>query len=130
MNQKAMAEAVALARRIKRVIWPRYGEALFWSGRKEVLGLKSLVTVRPDAQKYAKTHNLKISSQSFLDAGIWIPHRTRNPLSNRLWYFASVTYARRASGIIRAIVDEKSQQHLGECRDPTPTEEPQRQEDC
>jgi RNase P subunit RPR2 len=46
----AMQEAVSIARRIKKLIWPRCREALFWSGSKKELGRN--VSVRPDAAKY------------------------------------------------------------------------------
>jgi hypothetical protein len=66
-----------------------------------------MVSIRPEAAKCATKHGLKISSQCLAKAGIWIPPPDRNPLSNRLWYFASMVYVNRASGIVQAIVARK-----------------------
>ena len=101
MNPVTMAQALLAARRIKKKIWPAHGEALFWSGQ----GVNG--SVQADALQYAHKHGLMILSQALTRAHINIPPIDCNLYSNRLWEFASATYARLAEGVVYAIVGEK-----------------------
>ncbi|PPQ75345.1 hypothetical protein CVT26_015151 [Gymnopilus dilepis] len=105
-RNKHMAQAVAIALRIRKAFRPKPHESVFWSGTKpEKNG--QMVSVMGDAKKFALAHNKKILTQALSRHGIRIPAPQGNPLSSRLWNFASKAWALKAMGVVHAVLGSK-----------------------
>jgi len=97
-----MAKAVSVANQIRTKIRPKPNQAVFWSGTKTSQG--KTVSVKQDAQKFARKNGKETLNMALKKNGINIPSQKANPQSNRLWDIASKAWATRASGKTDAVL--------------------------
>jgi len=101
-----MANAVKIARRVKSQVFPPADKAVFWSGSDKNEKGKD-VSVSPAAQKFAKEQGKQTINMALKEQGIKIPPRRANTESDRIWDFASKTWATRAKGQTDAVLGSK-----------------------
>ncbi|RDB30105.1 hypothetical protein Hypma_013842 [Hypsizygus marmoreus] len=100
------AAALNVAKQIKNKLRPQPNQAVFWSGQKVGLNGKTM-SVKADAQKWAKTNGKETINQGLAKHNIKIPPMRKNPASDRLWDVASKAWAVRAKGETNAIVGNR-----------------------
>ncbi|KAJ3513417.1 hypothetical protein NLJ89_g2957 [Agrocybe chaxingu] len=100
---KQMTHAVKMAKKLKESIHPKPNSAVFWSGTKTNKKGET-VSVKQDAQRFAKYHGKETLNQALKKANIHIPTEKQNPHSPRLWNIASKLMAQRAKGETHAIL--------------------------
>lgn len=101
-NLKHLAQAAKVAFQIKTKLKPPRGGAVFWSGHKK--GANGPTSVYDDAQKYAKDHGKKTLEMALEAKKINIPKEKENPMSDKLWGYASKKWAQRAKGQTEAVL--------------------------
>ena len=94
-------KAAVIAAQITTRLRTKPGKAVFWSGRVENKkgGAES---VRPHAEKFAKTHGKELLHQALARVNIKIPKT--NPQQEKLWKVASKVMAKHASGHTHAVL--------------------------
>ena len=98
---KHMKKAIKIMRKIGHNFNPKPDKSVFWNGRSTINPHHS---VMPEAVKFAKAQKKEVIHHALKTQGIRIPWPATNPHSQRLWNFASKTFAKKASGHVHAFI--------------------------
>ncbi|KDR70552.1 hypothetical protein GALMADRAFT_878054 [Galerina marginata CBS 339.88] len=94
------AQAAKIVVKTKQSLRPASGQAVFWSGSRP--GENGPVSVKQDAEHFAKVHGKGTLEQTLKGHGVIIPKNS--PHRTKMWEVASKTYAQRAKGDTHVIL--------------------------